>query len=163
MSAADELMWMNFETRMRGIVRTLLEPIVDISRADRSGMLILEANFGGHDDRLAKLEEALFNTSVNNEETLFEKMAKKIKQNEIHMKTTIKEIRDEQREKYTDIDGILFTANQKIKSCLNMKDEVLNLEREQVELKKFIEAHSTSTINEHSVIREVIAETNDRL
>ena len=28
---ADELMWLNFETKMRGVVRELLEPVVKIS------------------------------------------------------------------------------------------------------------------------------------
>ena len=87
---ADELQWLNFETRMRGVIKGLLEPVVEISQKDREGMLVLEDNFNGHDDRLAKIEEAIFNVSVNGEETLFEKMAKKIKANEIYMKTEIK-------------------------------------------------------------------------
>ena len=74
-------------------------------------MLILEGNFNVHDDRLAKLEEAMFNVAVNQEETLFEKMAKKIKQNEIYMKTELKNIKDRQEEKYTEISGILFNAD----------------------------------------------------
>lgn len=82
-------MWLNFETRMRGVVRTLVEPVVDISQKDREGMLILEENFNGHDDRLAMLEEAIFNVAMNGEETLFEKMAKKIKQHEIYVKTEV--------------------------------------------------------------------------
>ena len=65
MNPADELMWLNFETRMRGIVRGLLEPVVEISQKDREGMLILESNLNGHDDRLAKMEEAIFNVAVN--------------------------------------------------------------------------------------------------
>ena len=74
-------------------------------------MLILEGNFNVHDDRLAKLEEAIFNVAVNQEETLFEKMAKKIKQHEIYMKTELKNIKDRQEEKYTEINGILFNAD----------------------------------------------------
>jgi hypothetical protein len=105
---ADELMWLNFETRMRGVVRGLLEPVVEISQKDREGMLILEGNFNVHDDRLAKLEEAIFNVAVNSEETLFEKMAKKIKQHEVFMKTEIKHIMDRQEEKFSEIDAVLF-------------------------------------------------------
>ena len=83
-------MWLNFETRMRGLVRGLLEPVIEMSQKDREGMLIMEENFNGHDDRLAKIEEAIFNIAKNGEETLFEKMAKKIKQHEIYMKQQIK-------------------------------------------------------------------------
>ena len=55
-------------------------------------------------------------------------MAKKIKQHEIYMKTELKKIADHQEEKYTQIDGVLFEADQKVKSCLNIKDELLNLD-----------------------------------
>lgn len=79
-------MWLNFETRMRTMVRGLMEPVVEMSQADREGMLIIEGNFNGHDDRLAQLEQAIFNVALNGEETLFEKMAKKIKSHEVFMK-----------------------------------------------------------------------------
>ena len=104
-------MWLNFETKIRGVVRGLIEPIVDMSQKDREGMLILEDNFNGHDDRLAKLEEAIFNVALNGEETLFEKMAKKIKQHEIFMKTEIENVKNRQEEKYREIDQILFETN----------------------------------------------------
>ena len=90
--AADELMWLNFETRMRNMIRGLMEPVVDMSQKDREGMIIMEDNFNGHDDRLARIEEAIFNVAMNGEETLFEKMAKKIKNHEIFLKTQIKGI-----------------------------------------------------------------------
>lgn len=68
------------------MVRGLMEPVVEMSQADREGMLIIEGNFNGHDDRLAQLEQAIFNVALNGEETLFEKMAKKIKSHEVFMK-----------------------------------------------------------------------------
>ena len=90
--SADELMWLNFETKVRNIMRGMLEPVVDISTKDREGMLILEENFNGLDNRLARLEEAIFNVAVNGEETLFEKMAKKIKAHVGWTRTEIKAI-----------------------------------------------------------------------
>ena len=53
--------------------------MIDTSREDRESILVMKSNFNGHDDRLASIEEAIFNIAVNGEETLFEKMAKKIK------------------------------------------------------------------------------------
>ena len=91
-AAADELMWLNFETRMRTMIRGLMEPMVDMSQKDREGMIIMEENFNGHDDRLAKLEEAIFNVAYNGEDTLFDKMARRIKHHEIYLKTKIREI-----------------------------------------------------------------------
>ena len=57
--SADELMWLNFETKIRNVMRGMLEPVVDISTKDREGMLILSQNFTGLDDGLARLEEAI--------------------------------------------------------------------------------------------------------
>lgn len=85
---------------MRGVVRALLEPVVEMSKKDREGMLIIEDNFNGHDDRLAKLEEAIFNTTLNGEESLFEKMAKKIKTHELYMKTTLERISQKGDERF---------------------------------------------------------------
>ena len=67
---ADELMWMSFETRMRGIVQGLLEPAHDTSRADREGMINLDLKFWGLDDRLARIEEAIFNVAKKRQRRL---------------------------------------------------------------------------------------------
>ena len=55
-------------------------------------------------------------------------MAKKIKQHEVYMKTEIKRIEIRQEEKYKEFEDRLFNSDQKIKACLNVKDELLNLE-----------------------------------
>lgn len=93
-------MWLNFETKMRGVVRGLLEPIVEMSNKDREGMVFLQDNFKGHDDRMADLEEAIFNTVMNDGETILEKQARKIKENEVYMKTELDKIRAEQQEQF---------------------------------------------------------------
>ena len=43
-SFADELMWLNFETKMRNTIRELIQPVVEMSQRDREGMLILEGS-----------------------------------------------------------------------------------------------------------------------
>ena len=147
-------MWMSFETRMRGIVQGLLEPAHDTSRADREGMINLDLKFWGLDDRLARIEEAIFNVAkkrqrrlsimegdheekqegkdedkevkkkedLGDDETYFDKMAKQIKLNEVHMKEEIESIKIVQATKFTEIDNTLFEADQRIKSCMNVKE-----------------------------------------
>lgn len=68
---ADELMWLNFETKMRGVIRELVTPVIDMSQRDREGMLILEEGHNLQEDRLEKLEEAVFNIAKHGKETLF--------------------------------------------------------------------------------------------
>ena len=40
--AADELMWLEFETRMRGLIRRVVEPALKLSIEDRESNLDLE-------------------------------------------------------------------------------------------------------------------------
>ena len=153
---ADELMWLNFETRMRQVIRRLVEPVVDMSQKDREGMIILESNYNTQIERINNLEEAVFNISAHGEETLFEKMAKKIKKNEIYMKKKIKEIRDEQEHKYNDIDSQLFLMRQDVHKCLVLKKELDNLEREQRGLQIQVMRFNNNTIDESKRVREMI-------
>ena len=49
---------------------------------------------------MADLEEAIFNTVMNDGETILEKQARKIKENEVYMKTELDKIRAEQQEQF---------------------------------------------------------------
>ena len=39
---ADELMWMNFEIRMRVMIRDLIAPVTEVSQQDRENMVMLD-------------------------------------------------------------------------------------------------------------------------
>lgn len=56
----------------------MLMPIVDMSHDDRGRMITIEKNFDQFHNRLGKIEEAVFNKSLNGEDTLFDKLKKKI-------------------------------------------------------------------------------------
>ena len=55
-------------------------------------------------------------------------MAKKIKTHEIYMKDQIKMVEVRQEEKYKEFEDRLFEYDNKITRCLQVKDELLNLE-----------------------------------
>ena len=71
-----------------------------MSNKDREGMVLLQDNFRGHDNRLGDLEEAIFNTVMNEGETILDKQARKIKDNEIFMKTELDKLRAEQQDQF---------------------------------------------------------------
>ena len=79
------------------------------------------------------------------------------------MKTEIKAIQDRQSEKYAEIDGILFESNQKVRSCLILKDELVNLDAEQRKLSEFVHRYNADTIEENATIRNMLAESQDML
>ena len=76
--AADELMWLNFDTRIRTKVQRMLMPIVDMSHDDRGRMITIEKHYDQFHNRLGKIEEAVFNKALNGEDTIFDKLAKRI-------------------------------------------------------------------------------------
>ena len=80
-------------------------------------------------------------------------MAKKIKTHEIYMKTEIKKIEVRQEEKYKEFEDRLFEYDQKIKACLNVKDELLNLEEQQRKLSEFVNSYNRTTIEQNTEIR----------
>ena len=80
-------------------------------------------------------------------------MAKKIKTHEIYMKTEIKKVEVRQEEKYKEFEDRLFEYDQKIKACLNVKDELLNLEEQQRKLSEFVNSYNRTTIEQNTEIR----------
>ena len=90
-------------------------------------------------------------------------MAKKIKQHEIHLKTEIKRIEVVSDEKYQEFEGRLFDQDQKIKACLNVKEELLNLEAQQRKLAEFVEKYNQTTIEQNTEIREMHLESSTAL
>ena len=53
--------------------------------------------------------------------------------------------------------------DQKVKSTMNVKDELLNLEDEQRKLTEFVRKYNMSTIDDNKDIRRSIAETTEML
>ena len=76
-----------------------------------------EKQEGKDEDKDVKEENDL-----GDDETYFDKMAKQIKLNEVHMKEEIESIKIVQATKFTEIDNTLFEADQRIKSCMNVKE-----------------------------------------
>ena len=57
----DELQWMHFETKMRMVIHDLMEPIIEMSQQDRSGMIEIKQKRKELVDRIELLEQAVFN------------------------------------------------------------------------------------------------------
>ena len=69
------------------------------------------------------------------------------------MKTEIKKVEVRQEEKYKEFEDRLFEYDQKIKACLNVKDELLNLEEQQRKLSEFVNSYNRTTIEQNTEIR----------
>ena len=160
---ADELMWLNFETKMRNTIRELIQPVVEMSQRDREGMLILEGSGHLSIERLERLEEAVFNKSSNEKRTLFEQMQDQIKANEVHMKERCKWMGDVIEAKIAGIDGTMFLHNQSIERCLVVSAQVQGLQEEQEKLTQFVRNYNSAVNNQIKETRNIMAEATASL
>jgi hypothetical protein len=76
--AADELMWLEFETRMRGLIRRVVEPMLKLSIEDRENSLELETRIEEVNQRTEIIEFALFKKSQTSTHTIFDVYTDKI-------------------------------------------------------------------------------------
>ena len=141
----------------------MLMPIVDMSHDDRGRMICIEKHFDQFHNRLGKIEEAVFNKALNGEDTIFDKLKKRIQQNEAFMKIELENVKNWRENKYRELDAVVFESNQKIKACLSVKEELLRLESEQKRLQDFLNKYNAGTIDDIQKVRELIAETTATL
>lgn len=71
-------MWLNFEIRMRNIVKDLINPVVEVSQQDRESMVLLDSHNNELRTRIRRLEMAVLNVNDLGEKTLFDRMDDKL-------------------------------------------------------------------------------------
>ena len=83
--AADELMWLDFETRMRGLIRKVIEPALRLSIEDREASLTTEMRLDEMVVRTELLEQALFLKSKQLSRTIFDDYNEKLSEMNIFL------------------------------------------------------------------------------
>lgn len=76
---------MEFETRMRKLIKDLVQPIVDRGAEDRAMLTKLDYQKLDHNERLDTIEQALFKSK--HAKSLFEEMDSKIAQMERELRS----------------------------------------------------------------------------
>jgi hypothetical protein len=78
---------MSFETKIRGLMRELLEPVLHKGQNDREMILRLEKEDEKFDDRCNLLEMAVYNKQTEGGKTKFDQIEERMLELEIKMKT----------------------------------------------------------------------------
>ena len=79
------------------------------------------------------------------------------------MKIELENVKNWREDKYRELDAVVFESNQKIKSCLSVREELLRLENEQKRLQDFLNKYNAETIDDNQKLRELLAETTQSL
>ena len=59
---SEEIQWMDFETRMRKVIKELLSPVLDRAQEDRELLLKINQRRKTQEDKVAILENSVFKT-----------------------------------------------------------------------------------------------------
>jgi hypothetical protein len=68
---ADEHNWLEFEVRMRTLMKNVVAPVIEVTTEDREVLFDMEQRHEQAVDRLEKLEEAVFRTYHEKGRTIF--------------------------------------------------------------------------------------------
>ena len=132
-------MWLNFEIRMRNVIKDLLQPVIEVSEQDRESMIMLDNNNQELISRIRRLEEAVLNVDETGEKTFFDKMDDKMTQLKIFVEQNIQKVHDRMRFKFRELDDYKFQNDIKMQKCLEVRDDIEITKTRQYELQQFVE------------------------
>lgn len=114
-----EIQWLDFETRMRKIIKDLVAPVIERVQEDRETMLILNKSNTKQDERLQALELIVFKDQTLS--NLIDDLKMRIEEGEALIRKEVAEVRDSADNRFSDhkdqmfrIDGRI-TANEVLK------------------------------------------------
>jgi hypothetical protein len=71
-------MWLDFEVRMRSLMKNVISPVIDLTTEDREAFFDLDQRHEAALDRIDKLEEAVFRTYETKGRTIFHEYDEKL-------------------------------------------------------------------------------------
>ena len=83
----DDMDQMNFEIKVRQLMRDLVEPLINKGRADREMIFRIEKAEEGYARRLDVLEKAVYKKDDDGQPTLFAEMEARILEVQVDVKT----------------------------------------------------------------------------
>lgn len=87
--AADEMMWLDFETRVRILIQKYIEPIINLSFEDREATLQVEMMTQKLDSRAQLLERAVFKVDNEKQTTIFDEYSEKMQNMSVFLHSEI--------------------------------------------------------------------------
>ena len=111
--AADELMWLDFETRMRHLMKNMVSPALRLSVEDREANIEIELNVSKVTKRVDLLEQAVYMSRNESEKgrTIFAVYNDKISDMQQQLTNETLKLHDTQAEFKTEIDSRLFNQD----------------------------------------------------
>jgi len=90
MQMQKDLDLMNFETKIRTLMRELIEPVLNKGQKDREMIMVLQRTDDDFESRLNLIEQALFEKQLINQRTKFDDISDKF----LHQSILISSIKE---------------------------------------------------------------------
>ena len=117
----NNLDFMSFETKIRGIIRDLMEPVLQKGLNDRNMILGLEKEDQNLDDRINLLEMAVYNKQTQGGKTKFDKIEERMLEVEIQMRAQRENLQDQIDNFTAKINGYVFELDNQLIKMNNYK------------------------------------------
>ena len=103
--------WLDFEVRMRDVIKELLQPAVEVAEQDREYSILLDKDQQNLRTRVKRLELAILNLDETGEKTYFDKMDDKLSELKIFVEQNIQKIHDRLNAKFIELEDFAFQQN----------------------------------------------------
>ncbi|CDW79604.1 UNKNOWN [Stylonychia lemnae] len=105
---------MDFETRMRKVIKELVVPVIERQQEDRQNILKLKQSKKSHDDKISTLENTIFKSKDTS--TIFDDFEQKFIKFEVNIKQDIERHQGEIDARFVVVDDRIFETNNRITS-----------------------------------------------
>lgn len=103
---------MDFETRMRRIIKDLVSPVVDRVQEDRENILVIKKTDAKTEERLIALETIVFKDATIS--TMIDDLRLRIEEGEAGIRKEVSEVRDSTDNRFKQVNEKLFAVDSRI-------------------------------------------------
>ena len=84
-----EMNWLDFEVRMRDVIRELVQPVIQVGEQDRESVILLDRDQHNLRIRVKRIEQAVLNLDETGEKSYFDKADDKMLELKIYVEQNV--------------------------------------------------------------------------
>lgn len=152
---SNEMQWLDFETRMRKIIKELVAPVVDRVQEDREAMLLFKREAGRHEERLVALETIVFRDQEVS--TLIDDLKLRIEEGEATVRKEVAALADLSTNRFAESKEQVFAVDKRITANEVLKDQFEVFKRRQDDFENQWVGYKSEVRDQFSSMKEQFA------
>ena len=149
------MQWLDFETRMRKIIKELVAPVVDRVQEDREAMLLFKREAARHEERLVALETIVFRDQEVS--TLIDDLKLRIEEGEATVRKEVAALADLSTNRFAESKEQVFAVDKRITANEVLKDQFEVFKRRQDDFENQWVGYKSEVRDQFSSMKEQFA------